>query len=109
MIFFFGLTKIKISTFVLISTVARIPSIVTSTIGGHLIQDKNYLAAVILYVVVGAVSLACLLLYRKILDALKKRTDKKETPEKDKNPEESGTESTNKEETKDVSNGPDGL
>jgi len=71
LIFFFGLTRIKISAFVLISTVARIPSVVTSTIGGHWIQEKKYWAAIILYIAVGAVSLACLLLYKKIMDRMR--------------------------------------
>ena len=66
LIFFFGLTRIRISSFVLISTLARIPSIVTSTIGGHLIQEKNYAAA----------SVVCLLLYKKILNAIKNRGSK---------------------------------
>ena len=41
LIFFFGLTKIKISNFVVISTLARIPSIVTSTIGGEFLVNKD--------------------------------------------------------------------
>ena len=80
LIFFFGLTKIKISTFVLLSTVARIPSVVTSTIGGHWIHKKEYFKAILLYVIIGAVSLACLLLYKKIMDKLKRRGENEEAP-----------------------------
>lgn len=76
LIFFFGLTRMKISAFIALSTVARVPSVVTSTIGGHWIHEKNYWAAIILYIAVGAVSLACLLLYKKIMDRMRGRDDK---------------------------------
>ena len=77
LIFFFGLTRIKISNFVVISTIARIPSVVTSTIGGEFLVDKNYLGAILLFAITGAVSLIGLLLYKKILEKLKGRTKTK--------------------------------
>ena len=81
LIFFFGLTKIKISSFVMISTLARVPSVITSTIGGHWIHEKKYWAAAALYIVVGAISLACILLYKKIMDKLKgRKSGETETP-----------------------------
>ena len=67
LIFFFGLTRIKISTFVVISTLARIPSIVTSTIGGQWIEQKEWVKAIILYVAMGLISLACIFLYKVII------------------------------------------
>ena len=76
LIFFFGLTKIKISNFVVISTLARIPSIVTSTIGGEFLVNKNYLGAILLFAITGAVSVIGLLLYKKILEKLKSRSEK---------------------------------
>ncbi len=79
LIFFFGLTKIKISNFIVISTLARIPSIVTSTIGGEFLVNKNYLGAILLFAITGAVSVIGLLLYKKILEKLKSRTEKHQT------------------------------
>lgn len=76
LIFFFGLTKIKISNFVVISTIARIPSIVTSTIGGEFLVDKNYLGAILIFAITGAVSVIGLLLYKTILTKLKSRSEK---------------------------------
>jgi uncharacterized membrane protein YdjX (TVP38/TMEM64 family) len=61
-----GLTPIRFGTYLLISNLARIPSIVTSTIGGNALGEKNYLFAVITFLAVGAFSVVGLLLYRKI-------------------------------------------
>ena len=88
LIFFFGLTKIKISTFIVFSTLARIPSVITSTIGGHLITEKRYLEAVILYIIIGLISLVCILLYKKILNALDKRHNKNKADNNSENTEE---------------------
>lgn len=76
LIFFFGLTRIKISNFVVISTIARIPSIVTSTIGGDFLVDKNYLGAILIFAITGAVSIAGIFAYKKILQKLKDRPKK---------------------------------
>lgn len=55
--YFAGLTEIRLGTFLLISLLARIPSVVSSTFGGHLLGEGNYTGAVILYAVTGLVSL----------------------------------------------------
>ncbi len=70
LIFFFGLTKISIWDFVLIQTVARIPSVVSSTFGGTFIAEGNYMGATIIYVVTGALALIGLIFYNKILELL---------------------------------------
>ena len=74
LIFFFGLTKISTLDFVIIQTIARIPSVITSTIGGKLLVDQNYLGAILIFAITGALSLAGLLMYNKILA---KMSDKK--------------------------------
>ena len=76
LIFFFGLTKIKISDFVIISTIARIPSIVSSTIGGKFLVDENYLGAILLFAITGAISLGGLIAYRLVLKKLKEKHEK---------------------------------
>lgn len=55
--YFVGLTDMKLGTFLAISLIARIPSVLSSTFGGHLLGEGNYIGAVILYGVTGAVSL----------------------------------------------------
>jgi len=55
--YFAGLTEIRMLDFLLISLVARIPSVISSTFGGHLLGEGRYIGAVILYGVTGAVSL----------------------------------------------------
>lgn len=64
--YFVGLTDIKLGEFLAISLIARLPSVVSSTVGGQLIGDKDYVSAVILYLAVGIVSLIGILIYRKI-------------------------------------------
>jgi len=65
--YFVGLTRMPLSRFLCISLLARIPSVVSSTIGGNLLVEENYLAAVILFAVTGAVSLLGMLIYNTIV------------------------------------------
>lgn len=60
-----GLTPMKLSTFLLLTTVARIPSVVSSTITGSLAQKGSYQAAIITYAVTIVISAVCILLYRR--------------------------------------------
>ncbi len=71
-----GLTKIKLSEFLVISLIARIPSVISSTIGGSMIGDGEYVKAIILFAITGLVSVAGLLIYNKIM---KKQNTKKES------------------------------
>lgn len=72
--YFVGLTDIPLGTFLTISLIARFPSVVSSTCGGHLLGEGKYWGALILYGITGAVSLAGLLLYRAILRRKEKRS-----------------------------------
>ncbi len=65
--YFVGLTRIKLSTFLIISLIARIPSVVSSVIGGDLISDRNYSGAVLLFAITGVVSLLGMQLYTLLL------------------------------------------
>lgn len=65
--YFVGLTDIKLRTFLLLSMVARIPSVLTSTFGGHLLGEERYIGAVILYGVTGLLSLLGLMGYNRYL------------------------------------------
>ncbi len=61
--YFVGLTEIRLSAFLVISLFARIPSVVSSTFGGHLLGEGNYVGAVILYALTTTVSLLGLIGY----------------------------------------------
>ena len=54
--YFFGLTPMRYSEFMTVSLLARIPSVISSTIGGNLIASGKYIAAVVLFLVTGIVS-----------------------------------------------------
>lgn len=64
--YFIGLTQMKFLSWLLISTVARIPSVVTSTIGGDALGMQNYQFAIIVFAVTLVISAAGLLVYRHI-------------------------------------------
>lgn len=65
--YFAGLTDIKFRDFLIISLVARIPSILSSTFGGHMLGNENYWGAVLLYGITGLISLLGMLIYRGFL------------------------------------------
>lgn len=50
MTYMIGLTDMKISTFMMVSTIARIPSIITSTFSGSALGSEDYTLAVISFV-----------------------------------------------------------
>ena len=60
-----GLTDMKLSTWLLIASLARLPSIVTSTIGGNALGLQNYTFAVIVFAATIVISAAGILIYRR--------------------------------------------
>ena len=64
--YFVGLTPMKLTTFLLITFFARIPSVITSTIGGDAIGLQKYQFAVIVFAVTLVISGIGILIYRKI-------------------------------------------
>ena len=64
--YFAGLTDLPWRTWLLISSVGRIPSIVTSTIGGDALGVQNYQFALIAFAVTLAISGVGLLIYRAV-------------------------------------------
>lgn len=65
--YFVGLTPMKLTTWMLITSLARFPSIITSTMGGNALGTKEYIAAVIIFAVTIILSAAGLLIYKKRL------------------------------------------
>ena len=64
--YFAGLTDIKLGRWLLITTVARIPSVITSTVGGNAVGEQNYLFAILVFAGTLAVSGLGLLIYQRI-------------------------------------------
>ena len=62
----------KLHTFLMISTIARIPSVITSTIGGHALGTQQYVFAAVVFAITIIVSLIGILVYRRIFQAWEK-------------------------------------
>ena len=75
LVYLAGLTDIPLLRFLWITSLARIPSVVSSTITGSLVEQKNTKAAVITYGITLLITLLCVLWYR--------RTSKLERQEKE--------------------------
>lgn len=65
--YFAGLTSLPLHSWLLISSVARFPSVVTSTVGGDALGRQSYWFAAAVFIVTMLVSGAGLLIYRNIL------------------------------------------
>lgn len=75
--YFVPLTKIKMSQWLVLTTFARIPSVVTSTVGGSALRDGQYLFAVILFAVTAGVSIVGAILFDKFLQYRRKKKEKR--------------------------------
>lgn len=64
--YFAGLTEIKLIYFLILTSIARIPSVISSTLGGNALNKENYITAIIVFAVTLLLSGAGLLVYRKI-------------------------------------------
>lgn len=71
--YFAGLTDIQLSEFLVLSLVARIPSVLSSTFGGHMLGRENYLGAALLYGITGIVSICGILIYNGIIKKREKQ------------------------------------
>ncbi len=61
-----GLTDMRICHYLLLTTFARLPSVVSSTVGGDVVGDKNYVAAVWVFAITAFISGIGLLIYHLI-------------------------------------------
>ncbi len=71
--YFVGLTEMKLGHWVLLTTVARIPSVITSTIGGDALVKENYLFAAIVFAVSIVISLLGIFIYDRIVSRKKQQ------------------------------------
>ena len=65
--YFAGLTKIKWSEWIFITTVGRLPSIVTSTISGGALGEKKYITAIVVFAITATLSILGFIIYNKII------------------------------------------
>ena len=72
--YFLGLTDMKLQTVLFLSGIARLPSIITSTLGGSALSLKNYTTALTVFGITLAVSGIGVLIYNKFIT---KRKNKK--------------------------------
>ncbi len=63
--YFAPISKIKTSQWLFICTVGRIPSLITSTVGGDALGLSNYTLAIIVFVVTLTLSIIGILIYNK--------------------------------------------
>lgn len=75
--YFVPLTKMKMSRFLILSNIARIPSVISSTYLGNSLGEGNWIKAVVIFAVTGIVGLLGILLNDKIV-ALLHRNSRKE-------------------------------
>lgn len=65
--YFIPLTRMPLSHWLFLSTVARIPSVLTSTISGGALGEQNYTTAIITLALTAVLSLVGLIIYRAVL------------------------------------------
>lgn len=67
---------IKLSTFLIVSSFARIPSIISSTIVGDNLASGNYIISIIVFLVFAVLGVLAILLHDKIINLFKKHHNK---------------------------------
>lgn len=75
--YFAGLTDMSLPLWIMISSLGRLPSVLTSTLSGNALGSKNYLQAVIIFSVTLAISIAGLCIYNYICKIHAKRKSQK--------------------------------
>lgn len=80
--YFAGLTDIRLSEFLGLTLIARIPSVISSTVCGQFLGKEDYRTAIIVYAITGVVSVGGYFLYNKVLQRHRKKHEEAE-PEND--------------------------
>lgn len=74
--YFIGLTPLSISEFLILTLLARIPSIVTSTASGSFFAEGDCLLSAFVFLITGALSIFGLWTYRRLSNKLKSKQNK---------------------------------
>ncbi len=75
--YFVGLTDIKWQHWLLITLTARIPSVVTSTVGGNALGQEQYTVALIAFGITAAISIGGLAVYRYLIQPKRRKKQQK--------------------------------
>lgn len=78
-----SITNINMLKFMLVTSIARIPSIITSTLCGQQIIEKNYWLALIIFVATAIAAFLCSFIYKKILSSGKHKSPAEENNDKE--------------------------
>ena len=76
--YFAGLTDLKLSVFLLMASLGRLPSVVTSTVGGDALGSQNYVFAAVVFVVTFLISVGGLVCYQRICAWHERRKEEEE-------------------------------
>ena len=71
--YFAGLTPVSARRFLLLTTLARLPAIITSTVSGDALIAQNYTTAAVLFIALSAVSIVGVALYARYSKAHTKK------------------------------------
>ncbi|MBQ2863042.1 MAG: TVP38/TMEM64 family protein [Clostridia bacterium] len=72
--YFVPFTKMELGKFLTISTIARIPSVITSTFAGESIFSGNYISSVVIFIVTGVIGIAGIIIYNRMTSNKKTKT-----------------------------------
>jgi uncharacterized membrane protein YdjX (TVP38/TMEM64 family) len=74
MVYFLGVTNITFPAFLVTVTLARLPSLVTSTVGGNALGTQNYVLAIVIFAVAVVISCVGYFLYQFITKQKSKKS-----------------------------------
>lgn len=75
--YFAGLTNIKFHEFLIISTVARIPSVISSILVGDTLSEGNFVSSILIFAASAVLGLMGVVAYNKFVDKRQKRKEAK--------------------------------
>lgn len=70
--YFVGLTRMPLLNWLVLTTVARIPSVVTSTIGGNALGSEKYVFALLVFIGTLSISALGIFIYKRVCSANRK-------------------------------------
>ena len=73
------LTKVKMHHFLIMSTIARIPTVISSTFVGSAVIEENYLSAIIVFSVSVAIAIPGLIFNKQICAFIERLFPKKQS------------------------------
>ena len=71
------LSRVTLPEFLWISMIARVPSVVSSTVGGHFLVAGDYLSAAVVFAVTGVLSLLGIVVYKRLLQKYRAKKSEK--------------------------------